>query len=97
MFSSRPFGRPSHRQVQASVALLAIVLFAGTTLLAASHNEAPNHICPICQIANLPLIRPANVVQLAPLKVIERRAAVAESVQEKKAARTSSSPRAPPA
>src|ERR1035438_2819438 len=97
MFSSRPFGRPSQRQVQASVALLAIVLFVGTTLLAASHNEAPDHTCPICQIANLPLIRPANVAQLAPLKIVERHAAASESVQEKRAARTSCTPRAPPA
>jgi len=77
--------------------LLAIVLFAFTTLVAASHNEAPEHGCPICQIANLPLIRPANVAQLTPLKVIERQAAVSESAQEKKAARTSCPPRAPPA
>jgi hypothetical protein len=97
MFSSRPFGRPSQRQVQASVALVAIVLFACTTLVAAWHNEAPDHGCPICQIANLPLIRPANVVQLAPLKVIAHQAAVSESVQEKKSARTSCPPRAPPA
>ena len=97
MFRSRPIGRVSHRQVQASVALLAIVLFACTTLIAASHNEAPNHGCPICQIANLPLIRPAEVAQVVPLKVVERQVAVAESVQEQKAARTSCPPRAPPA
>jgi hypothetical protein len=79
------------------VALLAIVLFAFTTLIATSHTEAPDHRCPICQFANLPLIRPANVAQVAPLNVIERRAAARESVQEKTATRTSCSPRAPPA
>ena len=79
------------------MALLAIVLFVGTTLIAASHNEAPDHGCPICQIANLPLIRPAEVAHLAPLRVVERQAEASEYVQEQEAARTSSSPRAPPA
>jgi hypothetical protein len=97
MFSSRTGGRRFHRQVQASVALLAIVLFAFTTLVATSHTEATGHRCPICQFANLPLIRPANVVQVAPLSVIEHQAVVSESVQEKKTARTSCPPRAPPA
>ena len=67
------------------------------TWLAAFHNEAPDHICPICQFANLPLIGAANVAPLAPLKIVECRVAVSESGQEKKAVGTSCPPRAPPA
>jgi hypothetical protein len=88
---------PSHRRLRASVAVLAILLFAFTTMVAASHTEASHSECPICQIANLPLIKPAEVVQLAPLQVVERQATVTESIQEREASRTSGPPRAPPA
>ena len=86
----------SHRRIRASVAVLAILLFAFTTMVAASHTEASDNQCPICQIANLPLIKPAEVVQLAPLQVVERHASVSESIQERESSRTSGPPRAPP-
>ena len=87
----------SHRRIRASVAVLAVLLFAFTTMVAASHTEAAHGECPICQIANLPLIKPVEVVQLAPLQVVERHTIVSESIQEREASRTSGPPRAPPA
>jgi hypothetical protein len=66
-------------------------------MVAASHTESAHSQCPICQIANLPLIKPAEVVQLAPLQVVERHAIVLESTQEREASRTSGPPRGPPA
>lgn len=90
-------GRPLHRRVHASFAVLAILLFAFTTMAAAWHNEAPDRDCPICQVANFLSIKPAEGVQLAPPTVIERQAAVSESLQEQNVPLISCPPRAPPA
>ena len=86
----------SHRRIRGSIAVLAILLFAFTTMVAASHTESAHSQCPICQIANLPLIKPVEAVQLAPLQVVERHSIVSESIQETEASRPSGPPRAPP-
>ena len=92
---------PSVRRIfarRSAVAVLAITLLAFSAVVVAWHNDAtPDRDCPICQVANLPLVKPAAVVQLAPPSFAERHATVAPALQELEAALTSFSPRGPPA
>lgn len=87
----------SHRRIRGSLAVLAIVLFAVTSMVAAWHTESTHSECPVCQIAHLPLIKPAEVVQPAPLRIVERQAILAESIQERDALLALGPPRGPPA
>jgi hypothetical protein len=96
--SGAPLGRRSFAANRAAVAVLAIVLLGFSAMVVAWHTDAtPDRDCPICQVANLPLVKPAAVVQLAPPAFVERHVTAAPALQELEAALTFFSPRGPPA
>ncbi len=107
MLSREKSGLLFSRRYRLVIAVLAIVLAGFATTAAAwhidvphpntSHSESPDRDCPICQVANLPLVKPMVVAQILPPTVVERHVPPAVSLQELEAALTFSSPRAPPA
>ncbi len=82
--------------VRASKFTVRVSAFA--TIAVAWHTDSvADRDCPICQVANLPVVKPAAIVQPAPPAFVERHVAPTVSLQELEAAITFSSPRAPPA
>jgi hypothetical protein len=80
------------------IAVLAICLAGFATVAAAFHTDSGvDRDCPICQLANLPVVKPAAIPQLPRPAFVERHVPPDVSLQELEAARTFSSPRAPPA
>ncbi len=88
--------RQFRRRGYLAVALLAIALVGFATIVTAWHTDSSDRDCPFCQIANLPVIKPAAVAQLAPPSFAARHESAPLCLQELEATHTSGSPRAPP-
>src|SRR5712671_2569398 len=78
LFAGRLLGRRSY----AAVAVLAIVLVGFATFIVASHNDVSDRDCPFCQIAHLPVLKPAGVAQPAPPRAVEHYVAAQAPLQE---------------
>src|SRR5258708_23177728 len=87
--------RLGHRGYLA-VGLLAIALVGFATIVTAWHNDGSDRDCPFCQIANLPVIKPAAAAQLPPPTYAVQHVSAPLCLQELEATHTSGSPRAPP-